>query len=140
MLFCCVAMAQADGGLQVTEAWIREAPPGTTVLAGYLTLSNTGDTPLVIEAVSSPDFNTIEIHRSWIEDGIARMQQVSGLTVPAGGSISLEPGSYHLMLFQPARALSAGDNVTLQLQPSTGSCVTATAPVLRTSETPAHRH
>lgn len=140
MLFCCITPIQADDELQVTEPWVREAPPGTTVLAGYLTLSNTGDTALVIEDVSSPDFNTIEIHRSWIEDGIARMQPVSDLTIPAGESISLEPGGYHLMLFQPVRALAAGDNVTLRLQPSTGSCVTATAPVLRKHETSAHQH
>ena len=140
MLFCCIASIQADSGLQVTEPWIREAPPGTSVMAGYMTLSNAGDTPLVIEAVSSPDFEAIEIHRSWIEDGIARMQPVSKLTIPAGDSIRLEAGGYHLMLLRPGQALAAGDDVTLLLHRADGACVRVTAPVVRQTESSVHQH
>ncbi len=140
MQFCTVAPAQTDGALQVTDPWIREAPPGATVLAGYLTLSNTTDSPLVIETVSSPDFQAVEIHRSWVEGGIARMQPVSELTIPAAGSIELAPGSYHLMLFRPVQPLTAGDTVALRLQTADGACVTVTAPVLRQTESSAHQH
>ena len=103
ILFYGAAPAQADDGLQVTGPWIREAPPGASVLAGYLTLSNTTDTALVIESISSPAFEAVEIHRSWVEDGIARMQAVPGLTIPAAGSFSLAPGGYDLMLLRPVR-------------------------------------
>jgi copper(I)-binding protein len=140
MLFFCVSPAQANGTLQVTGQWIREAPPGAAVLAGYLTLSNNSDAPIVIEAVSSPAFQAVEIHRSWIEDGIARMQPVPALTIPAAGSISLAPGSYHLMLISPVQALSAGDSVTLLLQRADGACVTVTAPVLRQLESSTQPH
>jgi len=136
MLLCCFAQLRADDTLQVTEPWIREAPPGATVLAGYLTLSNSSDTPIVIEAVSSPAFEAVEIHRSWIEDGIAHMQPVPTLTIPAAGSLSLASGSYHLMLIRPVRALGAGDHVTLLLQRANGACITITAPVLRPTESP----
>jgi copper(I)-binding protein len=68
------------------------------------------------------------------------MQPVSELTVPAAGSISLAPGSYHLMLFRPVQALTAGDSVTLRLQRTDGPCVTVTAPVLRQTESSAHQH
>jgi copper(I)-binding protein len=140
ILFYGAAPAQADDGLQVTGPWIREAPPGASVLAGYLTLSNTTDTALVIESISSPAFEAVEIHRSWVEDGIARMQAVPGLTIPAAGSFSLAPGGYHLMLLRPVRSLTAGDNVTLLLHHTGGACVTVTAPVLRQIETTAPQH
>jgi copper(I)-binding protein len=140
MLACCVAPALADGELQVTDPWIREAPPGATVLAGYLTLANSADTPLVIESVSSPAFQAVEIHRSWVEDGIAHMQPVPALEIPAAGSISLAPGGYHLMLIGPKQPLTAGDSVTLLLHRADGACITVSAPVLRQTESSAQQH
>jgi len=140
LLLCCVIPAQADDTLQVSDPWIREAPPGATVLAGYLTLTNTTSAPLVIEAVSSPAFEAVEIHRSQVVDGVARMQPVSELTVPATGNISLAPGGYHLMLLRPVRPLTEGDNVILLLHRADGICVTVTAPVLRMTESSSHQH
>jgi copper(I)-binding protein len=140
MLFCCIATTRADDGLQVTEPWIREAPPGASVMAGYMTLSNTSDSAQVIESISSPVFEAVEIHRSWVEDGIARMQPVTHLAIPAGDSISLAPGGYHLMLLRPGQALAAGDEVTLLLHRADGACVSVTAPVVRQTESPAHQH
>lgn len=140
MLSCCIATTQADDGLQVTEPWIREAPPGASVMAGYMTLSNTGDTTQVIESISSPVFEAVEIHRSWVEDGMARMQPVARLTIPAGDSISLVPGGYHLMLLRPGQALAAGDEVALLLHRADGACVSVTAPVVRQTESSAHQH
>ena len=55
-------------------------------------------------------------------------------------SISLAPGSYHLMLISPVQALSAGDSVTLLLQRADGACVTVTAPVLRQLESSTQPH
>lgn len=132
--------ALADATLQVTDAWIREAPPGAGMLAGYLTLANTGDTPIVVEAVSSPAFAAVEIHQSLVEDGIARMLPVEALTVPPHGTLRLEPGGYHLMLMHPAQPLAAGENVVLRLQPADGACVTVTATVRRQLESDAHHH
>ncbi len=134
------APSRAAGALQVSDPWIREAPPAASVLAGYLELANSGDAPVVIEAVSSPDFGAAEIHRSWIEDGMARMQPVPELSVPPGGSVRLMPGGYHLMLFRPVRPLAAGDTATVLLHRADGACVTVTATVRRATEAATHGH
>jgi copper(I)-binding protein len=62
---------------------------------------------------------------------VASMQHIKHLEIPANGSIKLEPGGLHLMLFNPQHALSAGDSVTLTIHLSNDICMTVTAPVVR---------
>ena len=141
LLLAVAAPASAETELQVSEPWVREAPPASRVLAAYLTLVNTGDNTIIIPAISSPDFENAEIHRTLIEDGIARMLPVKQLKVPANGQLALEPGGYHLMLFEPRRPLTAGESVTLVIQRNNGEQITAVAPVIRkTGEDHSHHH
>ncbi|MGB5539409.1 MAG: copper chaperone PCu(A)C [Gammaproteobacteria bacterium] len=133
-------LAHADTTLQVTDPWIREAPPAASVHAGYMTLVNTGAGAILIDSVSSPDFEGAEIHRSWVEEGVARMQPVRQLEVPATATLALEPGSYHLMLFDARRALQEGDSATLLLHLSDGTCIRVTAPVRRSTGSEHHHH
>ena len=141
ILLAATSLAGADSGLQVSEPWVREAPPTSRVLAGYLTLVNTGDNTVTVTAISSPDFKNAEIHRTVIEAGIARMLPVKQLEVPAGGQLMLEPGGHHLMLFDPLRTLTAGETVTLIIHMNNGKQLSATAPVIRkTGEDHSHHH
>lgn len=108
----------ACGGLQISDAWVRTAPPGATVMAGYAAVKNIGTQQRTIRDVSSTDFAAIEIHKTSIEGGISKMQLIEALAVPAKGEVRLERGGMHLMLFEPKRTLKTGD--TLQLSFSCG--------------------
>ena len=55
-LLFATGAAHADGRLGVFDAWIRSAPPGTTMLAGYATLKNTGDAPVTVLTAQSDAF------------------------------------------------------------------------------------
>jgi hypothetical protein len=70
------------------------------------------------------------------------MLPVPELTIPAAGSVLLEPGGLHLMLFDPVRPLLQGDSVTLVLHRSDGICIALSVPVLRRmdDESPHHHH
>ncbi|TXH03612.1 MAG: copper chaperone PCu(A)C [Nevskiaceae bacterium] len=107
--------AWACAGVEASDAWLREAPPGATMMAGYVTLTNRGDHPRAVRAVRSPDFSSVEIHRTTIENGEAHMEALERLPIPAHGEAKLQPGGAHLMLFEPAKPLKAGDSVTLNL-------------------------
>ncbi len=51
------------------------------------------------------------------EDGMMKMRQVTGgIDVPAGGTVRLEPGGYHVMLIGPEEPIAEGDTVTLVLE------------------------
>lgn len=109
------APAWACEGLQVSDAWIREAPPGAHMLAGYARIANSAKSQRVIRSVASADFDVTEIHLSVVESGVSRMRHQEQLAVPAGGSVRLAPGGLHLMLMQPQRTLKPGDRVAVEL-------------------------
>jgi periplasmic copper chaperone A len=97
----------------VTDAWIPEAPPMSTVMAGFMTIHNPDAGDAKIVAVQSEQFTEVQMHLSVEENGIAKMLPQKELIVPAKGSLQLKSGSYHLMLFNPVAPLKAGDKVKL---------------------------
>jgi len=117
------ALAIAGDTLTLEQGWVREGPPGSEVLAGFVTIHNPTDETMVIQGVDSPDFEQVEMHRSLMDNGMARMVKQSALTVPAHGSLELKPGGYHLMLIRPRRVLQAGDEVSLMFHTSEGTCL-----------------
>lgn len=141
LLLSCALLAGPV--IEVQQAWIREAPPTSQVLAGYMTLINTGDAPAQITGISSPDFARAELHRTHVEDGVARMVPVDSIPVPPGGRVLLEPGGLHLMLFEPVHPLKADDRVRLEVKQSDGATVATEARVIRvsgSSDMPHHHH
>jgi copper(I)-binding protein len=129
----------AEAAVRVEQAWIREPPPAAAVLAGYMSITNDGGAPVGITGVESDAFERVEMHRTVIENGIARMAGVDTLEIPAGTRIVLEPGALHMMLIGPRRELGAGDHVDLTLMLSDGSRLTVTAEV-RSTAGEGHRH
>ena len=133
--------ATADATLEISEAWVREAPPAARMMAGYMTINNTGDAAVTVISISSPDFDSAEIHRTVIEEDIARMLPVKQLEIPANSQVKLEPGGLHLMLFDPKRPLREGETVTLIIQRRDGDPLSTTSPVVRkTGEDHSHHH
>jgi copper(I)-binding protein len=141
ILLAIAGTALATQTMDVTGGWVREAPPTSRVLAAYMQIINLTDTDLTITDISSPDFDSAELHRTVVENGVARMLPVPELTIPAAGSVLLEPGGLHLMLFEPAHPLVQGDTVTLVLRCSDGISLTLSVPVLRNmGEERVHHH
>lgn len=99
--------------VSAVNAWIRLAPPDAMMLAGYRRIDNDGELPMRLRSVQSDAFGAIELHRTEVVDGVSRMREVPSLTIAPGGSVVLEPGGMHLMLMQPQRALSEGDEVAI---------------------------
>ena len=128
---CLLPAARAESPLVIDSAWIREAPPGSSVLAAYMTMTNHSESDQQVTAIETPDFSSAEIHRTVVEDGVARMLPVSDLVVAAGDSVSLEPGGLHVMLFDPQRPLREGDTATLTVHTASGTAITVQAPVKR---------
>lgn len=124
----CTLGAHA-GPLTVSGAWVREGPPTTAVLAAYMQIDNGGAQDRTLVGASSPQFETVEIHRTEIVDGVARMLPQERLVIPAGGGVTLEPGGLHLMLIQSRQPLTQGDQVTIRLRLEDGTEVPVEAAV-----------
>jgi copper(I)-binding protein len=115
----------------IEGAWIREAPPGASMTAGYMTVENPGGKDIELIEVRSDDFESIELHVTVTEDGVARMRREDSVVVSAGGSVEFAPGGRHLMLFGQARPLTEGDSVQLVIGLSDGTELRGTAAVVR---------
>ncbi|WEK52336.1 MAG: copper chaperone PCu(A)C [Candidatus Kaistia colombiensis] len=113
------APALADvtaGPLLISEAWARATPPGARVGGGYLTVKNTGSEPDTLVAVASPVAEKTELHLMKTEDGVMTMRPAAeGVEIPAGGTLTLEPGGYHVMFIRPKAPFVQGESVPLTL-------------------------
>lgn len=120
-LFSMIALATVlgisipawSGELAITNLWIREAPPGADVLAGYLTITNHSPKAATLTTISSEAFGKIELHKTEVRQGISRMIRQDRITIAAGSTFELQPGGVHLMLKAPHQRLQAGDRVNL---------------------------
>ena len=116
LLVLPLAVQAHESSLRVDDPWIREAPPTARVLGLFMGLHNAGAEELVILGASSPASERVEIHRTVVEDGMARMLPLEELRLAPGERLDLEPGGYHLMLINPHQALRAGDEVRVLIQ------------------------
>ena len=107
--------SSASGDLEVHGAWVDPSPTGKGPAGGFLTLMNRSDRAWVLVGASSPDAGRVELHRSWIEGGIARMAPVATARVEPGEHFAFEPGGYHLMIFD-APTLAGASGLSLRLE------------------------
>jgi len=130
----------AGPALTFKNAWIAEAPPVSKVLAAYMVIINDSDKPVIIHSIESEDFDRIEIHRTIHKDSIARMQHMKTLSIPASGNIKLEPGGYHMMLFNPKKKFRAGDVSVFTIKTQDGQRHEIKVPVKKSDRQSDHEH
>ena len=104
------ACSEPAAPVTVSDVDITKPMPGRHMSAGFLVIANNTDDEIRITRVESPQFASVEIHETTLEDGIARMRELGELLVPAQGNVTLERGGKHLMLMRPQ---DLGESVTL---------------------------
>ncbi|HIE62351.1 MAG TPA: copper chaperone PCu(A)C [Microbacterium sp.] len=122
------AATEADS-VTITDAWVKAADSGMSAAFGEL--ENSGDTDATIVSVSSDASSMMELHEV-VDDGTGSMvmqEKDGGFVIPAGGSLTLEPGGYHFMLMDLTAPLVAGDEATFTVTFEDGSTMEFTAPM-----------
>ncbi len=110
------------------EAWIRQAPPGMKMTAGFGTLRNVTDQAIDIESFSSPILSSVSLHRTEVVDGVSSMHEVDVFSLAPGSSLVMEPGGYHLMMSFRMQ-LSPARPVPLQVHTTDGRTFSFEMPV-----------
>lgn len=115
LVAAAVALPAFADGLTVTNAWSRSTPPVAKVGVVYFTLKNdTGRSDRLLK-LSTPVASKVEVHRTEVLDGIARMREVAVLHVKANQTLEFQPGGLHVMLTGLKKPLVAGTTYELQL-------------------------
>ncbi|MBY0271519.1 MAG: copper chaperone PCu(A)C [Burkholderiales bacterium] len=110
LLYMSPAQAQS---VTVKDAWIRGTVQGQTATGAFMEL--TGKTNARLIGVTTPLTRSAEVHHMKMENGVMKMFPVDGIDVPAGTTVRLASGGYHLMLMNLQKPLNPGDKVPLQL-------------------------
>lgn len=110
------------------DGYVRLLPPGSPNTAAFMVLKNDGDKPVTLTGVSSPEAARAELHTHLHENGVMKMRQVDGISIPAKGEVALKPGSFHVMLFE-VRDLDQGTPFPLTLTLDDGQTLNLSLPV-----------
>ena len=105
--------AGACAQVTVSQPWVRATVPQQTSTGAFMQLSSPTDARLV--AVSTPAAGNAEIHKMAMEGQTMRMGLVDGIDLPAGKTVSLASGGYHIMLLDLKRQLKDGESIALTL-------------------------
>ena len=97
----------------IQDAWVRPTSAGQEVGAAYMTLSSTQN--VILTRIESDVSKSVEIHSMSMQNGIMKMRMLDVLQLSAGKPYKLEPGGFHLMLFDLKKPLKLGDQVNLVL-------------------------
>jgi len=106
------------GGLSIDHPMSFATPPGAVAGAGYMTITNNGSDDDRLVGVGS-DFPRTMIHKSEEVDGVMKMRhQHGGVVIPAGETVTFEPGGLHIMFMGLKAPLKDGEKnkVTLTFE------------------------
>ncbi|KAA1179858.1 copper chaperone PCu(A)C [Rhizobium tropici] len=105
------------GDLTISAPYVRAMVPGAPVGGGYMTITNTGNTDDRLVAASSPRAGTVQIHEMRMDEDIMVMRELAdGLPIPAGKTIELKPGGYHVMFMKVTDRFIEGQTVKATLK------------------------
>ncbi len=105
--------AWAQSSVKVEDAWVRGTVAQQKATGAFMRLTAQRDARLV--AASSPVAGVVEIHEMSMEQGVMKMRAVPGLDLPAGKTVELKPGGYHVMLMDLKAPVAADQQVLLTL-------------------------
>lgn len=119
-LFCATASFADDytvGDITVEHPRTFENANAVKVGGGFMHIVNKGETDDALIAVRSDSLPRIELHKSEIDDqGVARMIEQENIPVPAGETVTLQPGGLHVMFMgMGGTELSVGDAIEATL-------------------------
>ena len=126
--------------VSVTDAWSR---PATDTGVVYATLHNKAQAPDRLVGAACPLARSVGLYRTSevkmpgmspamgnlpMAGSMTSMTAVPFIPVPAGGTVTLAPGGYHLML-DLRRDLAAGETIPLRLHFARAGWISASARV-----------
>ncbi len=97
----------------VKDAWIRATVPQQKATGAFFQIQSSESARLV--EVQTSVAGIAEIHEMRMDNNIMKMRQLESLELPAGKTVELKPGSFHLMLMDLKKQVKPGDVIPFTL-------------------------
>jgi copper(I)-binding protein len=126
------SVATQATGLSVTNGWVRVSEYSDHVggMTGvFATITNNTDADVTLIGGACDIADAVQVHEVVMVDGAMKMQEkAGGIVIPAGESVTLEPGGLHVMLMGLKQAVLDGVQVTVTLNFDGAEAQTLTLP------------
>ena len=109
VLLASPALAQVE----VKDAWVRATVKQQKSTGAFMRLTAAQSARVV--QITSPVAGVAEIHEMSMVGDMMRMRPVPALDLPAGQTVELKPGGFHLMLLDLKQTIKEGDVVPITL-------------------------
>ncbi|WP_432695822.1 copper chaperone PCu(A)C [Marinobacterium sp. YM272] len=129
LLLSALSVPAFAADVSVIDPYARAVPPGQPNSAAFMQISNNGDEAVTLTGAATSAAGTAELHAHIQDEGVMRMRRIDGIELPAGETVTLQPGGLHVMLIGLKKTLAEGDDVDLELQFSDGTSASLTLPV-----------
>ncbi len=103
----------ASAQTTVKDAWVRGTVEQQKTTGAFMQITSAQGGKLV--AVQSPVAGVVEIHEMSMQGNVMNMHAIPELALPAGKSVELKPGGYHVMMMDLKQTMKAGEIVPLTL-------------------------
>lgn len=118
------------GNLTLTDIFAYATLPNAPVAGGFLMIENLGNVDDRLIAASSDVAGETQIHEMAIDGDIMRMRELdNGLVIPAGETVVVEPGGYHLMFMKLQQPLVVGEHFDVTLTFENAGTITVSVDV-----------
>ena len=135
--------------VDVKDAWVRTSVQGQKATGAFMKITAKEGSTLV--GVASPVAGVAEVHEMKMDGDVMRMRALpNGLALPAGKTVALTPGGYHVMLMDLKATLPKDSTIPLTLtfknakgeqsQVELKVPVATTAPGVAAGAPAAHKH
>ena len=100
--------------VDVKDAWVRTSVQGQKATGAFMKFTAKEGSTLV--GVASPVAGVAEVHEMKMDGDVMRMRALpNGLALPAGKTVALTPGGYHVMLMDLKATLPKDSTIPLTL-------------------------
>ena len=100
--------------VDVKDAWVRTSVQGQKATGAFMKITAKEGSTLV--GVASPVAGVAEVHEMKMDGDVMRMRALpNGLALPAGKTVALTPGGYHVMLMDLKATLPKDSTIPLTL-------------------------
>jgi len=104
------------GDLTISAPFARATLPNAPVAGGFMTITNSGSADDTLIGATSDIAGVMQVHEMVMEGDTMKMRELAGgLAIPAGATVELKPGGFHIMFMDLKGALVEGESVNVTL-------------------------
>jgi copper(I)-binding protein len=138
-----LATVAASAQTTVKDPWVRSTVPQQMATGMFAQITSAKGGKLV--SASSPVAGVVEVHEMSMDGNVMKMRAIPALDLPAGKTVALKPGGYHVMLMDLKQPLKEGETVAVTLvvegADKTRETIEVKAPVkAMTAKMDGHKH